>query len=86
MNSENENDEILALRAQYEYLTKALKGCPSKHHIKFDEEYFKKYYLKTKVDIKCECGAMMNNKSMSKHVKSKRHLKALELLQKLKNI
>ena len=80
---ENNKDQS-EMQQAYENLIKKIKGRPSEHNIELDSEYFKKYYLKTKVDVKCECGAMMNNKVMSKHVTSKRHFKALELLQKLK--
>ena len=71
------------LQKQYENLIKKAKGRPSEHNIIYDEQYFKKYYLLTKVEIKCGCGAMVNNKSMSKHIKSKRHIKALDILQLL---
>ena len=59
-------------------------GRPITVNQKEDVEYFKKYYHLTKEEFKCECGSSINNHSRLKHLKSYKHIRVMDLLEKLK--
>ncbi len=59
-------------------------GRPLTINYKEDDEYFKKYYHYTKTDHTCECGSLINNHSLRKHLMTKKHLRVMDLLEKLK--
>lgn len=61
-----------------------MKGRPITHDVKNNETYFVDYYHKTQQDIICECGSKCKLHSKNKHLKSKKHIQVIELINKLK--
>lgn len=61
------------------------RGRPITINQKEDPEYFKKYYHNTKEEFSCDCGALINNHSLRKHLVTKKHCRVIELLNKLKS-
>jgi hypothetical protein len=61
-----------------------MKGRPLTHNAKNNKQYFLDYYHKTNEDIICECGAHFKSHSKLKHLKSKKHIQVMELINKLK--
>ena len=62
-----------------------LRGRPCVFNIKEDKEYFKNYYHNTKEDVICDCGCIINNHSLNKHLKTKKHTNNLVKRNLLKN-
>ncbi len=62
-----------------------MKGRPLTHNAKENKQYFVDYYHKTQQDIVCECGAHCKLHSKLKHLKSKKNIQVIELMNKLKN-
>ena len=57
---------------------------PAILNIKENKTYFKDYYHTTKEDFICECGAFINNHSLRKHLKTKKHSIVIDKLLKIK--
>ena len=49
-----------------------------RYHEKIKEEYNKKRNEKVKVNVQCECGCVVQDIELTRHRKSKKHIKLLE--------
>jgi hypothetical protein len=47
-----------------------------------EKEYMKKYFAEKKELVKCDCGSYIENFSMRRHLKTKKHIQVMELEQK----
>jgi hypothetical protein len=56
-------------------------GRPNKTGLERDEEYFNKYYHLKSMDVKCECGALVNKFCLSRHMKRKIHLRRMKIVE-----
>jgi hypothetical protein len=63
-----------------------MKGRPLTHNVKENKQYFLDYYHKTNEDIICECGSHVKSHSKLKHLKSKKHIQVMELINKIKDL
>jgi hypothetical protein len=72
----------IVVATNVEIARKKPKGRPSEIGIICDELYFNKYYHQTKKDVTCECGSIVSNKCMSRHLKRKVHSRGMMLLGK----
>jgi hypothetical protein len=51
-----------------------------------EKEYMKKYFAENKELVKCECGSHIDIFSMRKHIKTKKHIQVMELLNNIKEL
>jgi len=51
-----------------------------------EKEYMKKYFAENKELIQCECGSHIDIFSMKRHIKSKKHIKVMELINNIKDL
>ena len=56
------------------------KGRPLTYDAKNNKQYFVDYYHKTQEDIVCECGCSIRRSDISKHKKTKKHIKLMNQL------
>ncbi len=56
-----------------------------RYHEKIKEEYNKKRNEKVKENVQCECGCVVQDIELTRHRKSKKHIKLLEEQNKDKN-
>jgi len=63
-----------------------MKGRPVTVNVKGNEQYFLDYYHKTNENIICECGSHVKSHSKLKHLKSKKHIQVIELINKIKDL
>ena len=61
------------------------RGKPITVNVKENEEYFKNYYHNTKADYTCQCGALINNHSLRKHLLTQKHIRIIELLNQIQS-
>jgi len=67
---ENKNDEVI----------KKI-GRPNTTGLIKDENYFNNYYkLNSKIDVECECGAVVNKFCLTKHKKRNIHIRRMKII------
>lgn len=56
-------------------------GRPNKTGLIKDENYFNNYYkMNSKIDVQCECGAVVNKFCLTRHKKRDIHIRRMKII------